>query len=641
MAMGCGESTPPAPVLAAPPVVRLTPSMPLDGVPVARRGATLTVTLDVATPAGLEPAQTQVSYGGARLSPDPGGRVWTRVLDGSEPDGVHALDLVLVDGDGQQTTVRSPPGAPLAPVGFDHTPPTATCRITPSPARAGDAPALTISPDEPLSQAPEVSGDEVVVGPVTPAGDQWFTILNLPEDQDLERVVEITLTDRVGNTATGTSVCPTADRTVTMHGRGPTLQGAILMDGAKESGPGTVITVVIPTDDRIDPRLSVVTYAGLPLSSDDGVVWSATRDGTEDPEDRSLRARLVDVHGNALHVHDPGLDREPVATRPAKRTPAPPPAPMRVRAAVSSGSGPATPAGKVGVWPPRPTTPPASAAHASEGALAPLVERNLGRIWYCAETARRRGQLAEGGTVTLGWRIEDEAIVEVAIESTSEGFSPPEEMVACMTGQVVRWDVSGQPDGEVRTAFTIEADNPDGDDDQAEGPNVRLGAYPSLPKVFPPVNEAAYQDHAFAAAALRDRGAFQQLADHLASHPGKARAMLSPSTVAAIVQASMAFASPPYPKEGAVAVVESYLTSLPPDLSCREARTWLRWTYGRIARAPDGDGKGFYANYCRKCSVAYPELDLGGEACMATPGYRWVNGRCVHQLNELYPAVCP
>ncbi len=182
--------------------------------------------------------------------------------------------------------------------------------------------------------------------------------------------------------------------------------------------------------------------------------------------------------------------------------------------------------------------------------------------------------------------------------------------------------------------------DPEPTPDPAPGPDKRLEPYPDpAANTFPPTSDAGYLKYAKDAAGSGDRTAFQQLADHIAENPAEAKRVLTAATAEKIIEASMSFDRLPYPKAGATDVIASFMPTHD-RLSCSEAKTWLRWTYGR--RAENASSSDFYKKWCRTCTAQHPDPEVahGGE-CMAMKDHRWVNGRCVHKDVELFPPECP
>lgn len=170
-------------------------------------------------------------------------------------------------------------------------------------------------------------------------------------------------------------------------------------------------------------------------------------------------------------------------------------------------------------------------------------------------------------------------------------------------------------------------------------PPKPLDDYGSTGGDFPPKTDAAFLQYAATTARQGDRTAFQELADYMAANPAEVKAVLTPATAQKIVKASMSFDRLPYPKNGAQDVIASYLPSLGDNLTCDEVKTWLRWTYGRRAGSPTSSD--FYKKWCVTCTARYPDADVDGATCSGMAGHRWINGRCVNVVVELFPKECP
>ncbi len=298
------------PSVSGVPSVAVEPSVELDdGISWARAGATVTVQLPVDAPEGLDLDATSVSLTGIRLDPM-GDGVWSRVLDGTEAEGLKELDVVLVDTLGQQVRVSDD----LGQVGFDFTAPRAGCQVSPDPANGTQEVRLSVFPTEDLQGPPSVaSSDGVTLGTPTAADDGWVVTVSGPKDANTGFTVDVTLTDRVGNTTTGDAACASADRSGSILGVPPVVDGdpvltvtpTVSIDDVAAATRGAELTLVMPTDGPIDPRRSFVGIGGVVMSSTDGVTWRATLSGDEGDGPKSLFATLVDEVGNATVIEDP------------------------------------------------------------------------------------------------------------------------------------------------------------------------------------------------------------------------------------------------------------------------------------------------------------------------------------------------
>lgn len=199
------------PVLIGEPQISVTPSVSRVGVPWARAGAEVRVTL--VTDEAVDPGASTVSLSGLALTPDlnsPG--AWTRVIDGSEPEGLQLLSVALTDAAGNTLSVQRE-----GVVGFDFTPPRAACALSPVPARPGDAITFTLDPFQVLGGPPTLSSSDsrVQVGAPQLQGGRWvasLTVGAVPSGGVLY-TVGVEAVDDVGNVGTGDQVCPAADRT--------------------------------------------------------------------------------------------------------------------------------------------------------------------------------------------------------------------------------------------------------------------------------------------------------------------------------------------------------------------------------------------------------------------------------------------
>jgi len=294
------------PEVVGDPVVDVSPSVEVDGVPWARAGAVVTVSITASEGTVLG---TSALLDG-RLMTLVGDDTWSYTLTGTEGDGLKGLQITLVDGDGNRgtRTVRDV-------VGFDFTPPSASCTITPQPANAASSVSLSIQPLEPLAGAPVVTATEVTLGTPTPSGARWVAPITPPAGDDVTFTVDIELTDEVGNTATDDDVCSTADRTGTIAGRAPAPTDVSFditpsvpnSTGVPQARDGAVATVIFTMADDLDPDRSFVSLSGIPLTSTDGTTWTALLDGTEGDGRKELFATLVDVDGNPATADRPDL----------------------------------------------------------------------------------------------------------------------------------------------------------------------------------------------------------------------------------------------------------------------------------------------------------------------------------------------
>lgn len=138
-----------------------------------------------------------------------------------------------------------------------------------------------------------------------------------------------------------------------------------------------------------------------------------------------------------------------------------------------------------------------------------------------------------------------------------------------------------------------------------------------------------------------EREELQSLVTHISTDPAWLQTF-PPSAVKQLVSASIGrHERPIFPTGGAQRAVAGILPTLGADLSCRDAKLWLAWTYGR--RSADAASDAFYATYCSRCTEEKPPLALSAAACRRerAAGYKFVNGRCVHVDNELYLPGCP
>lgn len=136
------------------------------------------------------------------------------------------------------------------------------------------------------------------------------------------------------------------------------------------------------------------------------------------------------------------------------------------------------------------------------------------------------------------------------------------------------------------------------------------------------------------------RADLQKVVDHVASNPDWLAAFPTSSVRTLVASSITRHDRVLFPPAGAQKAVGRVLPTLGPDLSCREAKLWLAWTYGR--RAVDSTSGSFYATYCPRCQALKPDLELGSADCYRRrgDGYRFQNGRCVHVDNQLYAPGC-
>ncbi len=292
------------------PVVTLSPGVILDGVPWGRVGATVRVVLP--TTEALDEATSVVSISGVALS-RVDAETWEVTLDGDEGEGLKTLDARLYDAAGNELrVVRN------AVAGFDFTAPSATCTVTPEVARADESILLRVSPTEPLSQA-EASSPDVGVAALVQVGSRWEGALTPPAAVNTGYTVAVTLTDRVGNQASGEAVCPSADRSGVVYGVPPTLDRpaelavvsgpSVVEPGAvARVGTGAVLAVTLDTTLAVDTEASSVQLGELALGWDQAsATWRRTVVAGDADGRKALRATLVDAVGNVLAVDRPDL----------------------------------------------------------------------------------------------------------------------------------------------------------------------------------------------------------------------------------------------------------------------------------------------------------------------------------------------
>ncbi|MCA9572789.1 MAG: hypothetical protein KC656_33355, partial [Myxococcales bacterium] len=199
--------------------------MQVDGVPVVRAGATVSVLLPTAR--ALDLTASTVSLSGLPLVHDAGSGMWTHTLTGTEGDGLRTLQAQLVDDVGNVLTVSGAAYDPPIRVAFDLTPPTllgATLQRTPGRTLAdleGGAKVhvTDTAPDvgTPISVSLTVVTDEPLRGPVAvvstgPGAVPWiaadpvrdtvrFTLATVASIAEGEHGFTASFTDAVGNTS--------------------------------------------------------------------------------------------------------------------------------------------------------------------------------------------------------------------------------------------------------------------------------------------------------------------------------------------------------------------------------------------------------------------------------------------------------
>lgn len=200
---------------------------PAGGVPWARSGARVTVTLPTAE--AVDTDASLVALSGVPLTPveDTSG-TWSIVLTGDEGDGLKDLDARLFDGAGNPLHVQAP-----GVVGFDFTPPsvaTAILQRAPFLSSADDGSGtvafthvdpltggrveatLRIWPTEELGVPAVLDADPTNPGPVSwiPQGDgvgfSTWSLDAVPSGADGDYRFTVDLADRVGNVAHGLPV---------------------------------------------------------------------------------------------------------------------------------------------------------------------------------------------------------------------------------------------------------------------------------------------------------------------------------------------------------------------------------------------------------------------------------------------------
>ncbi|MCA9572681.1 MAG: hypothetical protein KC656_32805, partial [Myxococcales bacterium] len=187
--------------------VTADPSIDLDGVPWVRAGAVVTVRIPTVEP--VDPEASRVTLSGLDLLPVPGvPGTWSRTVTGLDGDGLKDLEAQLVDD------ARNPLGVRVEDViGFDLTPPSGACFVSPSPANGVEPVTFSFTPEEPLREPPTFVSGQVVIAPPERSGARWRSAVQAPPEANTTFLVEVTATDRVGNEASGAQVCAEADRT--------------------------------------------------------------------------------------------------------------------------------------------------------------------------------------------------------------------------------------------------------------------------------------------------------------------------------------------------------------------------------------------------------------------------------------------
>lgn len=194
----------PAPSLKSAPVLTLSESVDIGGVPFVRKGAEITVQLDIDAPEGFDEDASSVSFTGVPLSPS-GPDTWSITLEGDEGEGVKTLDVVLVDDLGQQTRVSFEGDADVDPVqvGFDFTAPRANCLLSPANSNGEQEVTFTVLPTEPLINLVATPSDARIrlLDPVAvDDGDGTTWLVSFPDDDNIPSfTLDVSATDRVGN----------------------------------------------------------------------------------------------------------------------------------------------------------------------------------------------------------------------------------------------------------------------------------------------------------------------------------------------------------------------------------------------------------------------------------------------------------
>ena len=281
---------------------------PAEGEPIAGLDAEITVTLTSDDP--IDTAATLVQLGDILLT-HAGGLSWTHQVRAADLDGLKPLSVTLVSPIGN----RAPLDTAGLGVRVDLTPPNASCQISPTPANASQLSGitLTLQPSEPLGEPPTLSVDAAGVIPGTPSftAPRWTLPLSAAGvTSDVDYLATVTLTDRVGNTATGAEVCPAVDRTGRIRPVPPVVSTTptLSFDGPPPFASGSQpwvrataeVHVSFASSPSYDPAASSVTLSGTPLS------WDATAarwttgplSGSEGDGLKALQITLTDAFGN-------------------------------------------------------------------------------------------------------------------------------------------------------------------------------------------------------------------------------------------------------------------------------------------------------------------------------------------------------
>ena len=287
------------------------PSVMDGGVPLAREGATVTVSL--ATNKAVNTARSRVDLDGALLTPAGPGQ-WTRVLTGDEGDGLKTLRAELFDHGGNRIAfTRS------GVLRTDFTPPQAGCVLSPSQANSGSEVTLLVFPSEPLrGDGPLVSASapEIDVLPLGAEGSGFrYQLTQITPANLLEYQLTITAEDLAGNPQQGDSLCPASSRSGAWFAIAPSLVGtpsitvtpSITRDGRPVARAGALVTVTLPTAAPISPTASRVRLSGVDLTFDGDHRWTRTLDGSEGDGLKVLDAQLVDPAGNLTAVRSADL----------------------------------------------------------------------------------------------------------------------------------------------------------------------------------------------------------------------------------------------------------------------------------------------------------------------------------------------
>jgi len=284
-------------------VVAAEPSERVGGIPWAREGADVTVTLPTSEPVSTTASIVTLSGLVLQHRQD---QTWGVVLTGGEGDGPKSLDARLFDEAGntareQRTDV----------IQFDFTPPTATCVITPNPANGTDAMVLEVRASEPLQSAPIPTSSDarVLVGAPQIDGNFYRYTLSLAQPDDVPFTLTLPALDRAGNAPDGGSLCPEASRQGQLLTVGPTLSGpvevqatpSVDVDDVPWVREGAEISVVIPTSEPVDPTRSTVTLSGTDMTWDPGAsAWTLDVSSTQGDGPKDLQVHLEDEAGNPL-----------------------------------------------------------------------------------------------------------------------------------------------------------------------------------------------------------------------------------------------------------------------------------------------------------------------------------------------------